>query len=406
MSNLCRAFAPYHRALPVAPDVDIPRLHAYRLERIRGAMQAQDVALCVLVNPVSLRYAADWRGYALFQSHIPSYYLFLPVEGPIVLFGTSAKPDIVDEVRPARGLNTFDAGLKLDIEARKFAREVQDFLREIAADNRRVACERLSPSAIHAIADTGIEVVDADGLMESARYIKSADEIACMRYSVEVAELGMQRMRDLLAPGITENELWSVLHHTNIAYDGDWIDGRMLASGTRTNPWLQEASAKVIEAGDLVAFDTDMVGPNGYCADISRTFFCGTDKPSSEQKLVYRRAYAEIQHNIDLLRPGMTFKEFSERAYRQDDEFVPRRYPCVAHGVGMSDEYPKIYYHADWGRSGYDGVIEADTVMSIESYVGSIHGTVGVKLEEMVHIRADGCEVLCKYPFEEALLHG
>ena len=72
----------------------------------------------------------------------------------------------------------------------------------------------------------------------------------------------------------------------------------------------------------------------------------------------------------------------------------------------MSDEYPKIYYQADWGRSGYDGVIEADTVMSIESYVGSIDGTVGVKLEEMVHIRADGCEVLCKYPFEEALLHG
>ncbi|MDH3464819.1 MAG: hypothetical protein OES26_02715 [Gammaproteobacteria bacterium] len=95
--------------------------------------------------------SALWRGYALFQSHIPSYYLFLPAEGPIVLHGTSAKPDAVDEVRPARGLNTFDAGLNLDIEARDFAGEVRDFLQEISADSQRVACERLSPSAINAL---------------------------------------------------------------------------------------------------------------------------------------------------------------------------------------------------------------------------------------------------------------
>jgi len=242
--------------------------------------------------------------------------------------------------------------------------------------------------------------------MESARYIKSADEITCMRFSVEVAELGMQRMRDMLAPGISENELWSILHQTNIAYDGDWIDGRMLASGPRTNPWLQEASGRIIEDGDLVALDTDMIGPNGYCADISRTFICGTEKPSAEQKDIYQRAYTEIQHNIDLLQPGLTFKEFSERAYRQDDEFIPRRYPCVAHGVGMSDEYPKIYYQADWEQFGYDGVIEPNTVMCVESYVGSIHGSVGVKLEEMVYITSNGCEVLSHYPFEEVLLHG
>ena len=44
--------------------------------------------------------------------------------------------------------------------------------------------------------------------------------------------------------------------------------------GPRTNPWFREASMRVIERGDMVAFDTDLVGPYGYCCDISRTWVC------------------------------------------------------------------------------------------------------------------------------------
>ena len=65
--------------------------------------------------------------------------------------------------------------------------------------------------------------------------------------------------------------VWSVLHETNIAHDGEWIECRLLASGERTNPWFQEILQPGVEAGDIVAFDTDMVGPCGYLADISRS---------------------------------------------------------------------------------------------------------------------------------------
>ena len=71
----------------------------------------------------------------------------------------------------------------------------------------------------------------------------------------------------------------------------------MLASGDRINPWLREASERRVEAGDLVGFDTDMVGPFGYCADISRTFFCGPGRPTRRQKQLYRHALDEIEHN-------------------------------------------------------------------------------------------------------------
>ena len=82
---------------------------------------------------------------------------------------------------------------------------------------------------------------------------------------------------------MTEEELWSYLHKTNIENGGEWIETRLLSSGPRTNPWFQECSNRIIQKGDLVAFDTDMVGPYGYCADISRTFVEG-GKLNEEQK--------------------------------------------------------------------------------------------------------------------------
>ena len=178
----------------------------------------------------------------------------------------------------------------------------------------------------------------------------------------------------------------------------------MLASGPRTNPWLQEVSERVIEKGDLVAFDTDMIGPYGYCADISRTWLCGDDAPHATQRDRYRRAHEEVCRNLELVRPGVSFRELSDRALVQPEEFRAHRYPCLAHGIGMSDEYPKIYYREDWARDGYDGVVEEDMVLCIESFVGSEHGGEGVKLEQMALVTRDGAEVLSDYPFEAALL--
>lgn len=109
-------------------------------------------------------------------------------------------------------------------------------------------------------------------------------------------------------------------------------------------------------------------------------------------------------HNAALLGPGVSFRELSEKAYRQEEEFVAHRYACLAHGVGMTDEYPKIYYRQDWDRHGYDGLIEPSMVLSVESFVGSDKGGPGVKLEEMYLVTDTGAEPLSTFPFEPALL--
>ena len=68
------------------PPLDLDALRAGRLVQLRKTMVDHRLDVCVLTNPVSLRYAVDYRGFPLYQSHIPSTYLMVPVEGPLVLY--------------------------------------------------------------------------------------------------------------------------------------------------------------------------------------------------------------------------------------------------------------------------------------------------------------------------------
>ena len=66
----------------------------------------------------------------------------------------------------------------------------------------------------------------------------------------------------------------------------------------------------------MVGFDTDMVGPNGYLADISRSLVCPGRKPTDRQRTCYALAQEQVMFNVDLLRPGLSFREFTERPGR------------------------------------------------------------------------------------------
>ena len=254
------------------PQIDFDVMHAYRLGRIRSALREADAAMCVLVSPVSLRYAVDYKTYALFQSHVPTSYLFVPVEGPLIIHHVYGASPLVDDVRVGRPISFFDGGPEMSEGARLLADDVIIYLKDIGTDNRRVAVEYVNPSITMALMQRGLDVIDGVAIAERARLIKSEDEINCMHWSIAVAEFGIARIRDAIKPGVTELQLFGLLNYINLANNGEWHDGRMLASGPRINPWCQEATQRQIEAGDLVGVDTDMVGPFSYMADISRTF--------------------------------------------------------------------------------------------------------------------------------------
>jgi Xaa-Pro dipeptidase len=173
---------------------------------------------------------------------------------------------------------------------------------------------------------------------------------------------------------VTENQLWGGFVG-QLSEGAEYSETRLLASGPRTNPWMQEATDRVVENGDLVGLDTDLVGRDGYLSDYSRTYLCGDRAPTDEQWRLYERAYEFVYGATAELVPGASFRELGERlGPRLGEQFQAQRYPFIVHGSGLADEWPAMMY-ADH----HDGEVEAGISLSVEAYVGAVGGREGVK---------------------------
>jgi len=390
-------------------QINIERMRHERLARFRAELAKLDVAGALLADPVNIRYATDARNMAVWSLHSIARYAFVPVEGPIVLFEMGSTQHVtrglstIGEVRPSTPWTFMIAMDRIDEKCARWADEIVDLVHQHGGGNRRLAVDRCEPLGIKFLVDRGLTILDAQQPIEIARAVKTSDEIDSMKLVMDVCDEGVRRMRAALAPGITENQLWSVLHETNIAHDGEWIECRLLSSGPRTNPWYQECGTRVIQAGDLVGFDTDMVGPLGYVADISRSWVCPGKRPSDRQRRLYEIAEAQIRFNIELLRPGVGFREFSEKAWNIPERYVPQRYLSPIHGLGLVDEYPVIPYPQDFDEWGSDGVFVENMVVSVESYIGEVGAQDGIKLEEQVLITSAGAVPMSNSAFYDAI---
>ena len=388
------------------PPTDLDKVRRDRLAKVHRELARRDLAGALLLDQLNVRYVADATNMQVWCLHNEVRYCFVATEGPTILFDFSHVAHLsgglpgLSERRPARAAMYMGSGGRLREHAREFARQIADLVREHGAGNRRIAVDRMGPDSFLALRDEGLEMHDGFEVMEEARKVKTAEEIVLMRKAIEASEKGIRAMRKFLRPGVTENALWARLHAANIAEGGEWIETRLLASGPRTNPWMSECSMRVIEKGDMVSFDTDLIGPYGYCSDISRAWVCDA-KPTGEQRRLYMNAMEQLEHNKALLKPGLSFREWTETAWRTPEEFVANRYGVLAHGVGLCDEYPAIYNRQDYEANGYDGHFEPGMVVCVEALIGSEGGREAVKLEQQVLVTETGHERLDAYPMDE-----
>lgn len=394
---------------------DLPRpdervLDLERLSRLRQQLKAHDCAAGVFYDPTNIRYATGTSNMQVYSLHNPCRYVFVAAEGPVVLFEFAgcehlvAGKTVVDEIRNAVAWYHFIVGNRVREKAKAWAAEIGDLVRQHGGGNNRLAVDRLDPVGLWALEAQDIQVRDGQEVINHARKIKTSQEMIAMRAAIANCEAGMQRMAEELRPGITEQDLWSHLHQANIEAGGEWIETRLLTSGPRTNPWYQECSDRVIEAGDMVCFDTDLIGAYGYSADISRGWVAGGKKPTDEQRHLYAAAYEQVTRNIELFRPGVSFTEVAENSWTLPDRYVERTNSAIAHGIGLCNEYPLIVAAHFWEDGGIEGHVEEGMVLCVESFAGEVGGKEGVKLEQQILITADGPELLSRYPLEEAML--
>jgi len=391
---------------------NLERMRQTRLNRLCAELNKRDYSGALLFDPLNIRFANDSSNMQLWIAHNPARATFVSADGYMVLWDfhgcdhLSNYLPLINEHRHGAGFFYFVAGDKEEELATSFAAQVNDLMRTHCGDNRRLAVDKIEIAGVHALEKHGIQIGSGQEVCEHARLIKGEDEINALRCAMATCEISVAAMREALQPGIAETELWAVLHAENIKRGGEWIETRILSSGPRTNPWMQEAGPRILQNNELLSFDTDLIGPYGYCSDISRSWFCGDGEPTDEQRYLQHVAYDHIMTNMELLKPGVSFRELTEKGKPLPAEFVEQRYGVMMHGVGLCDEFPAIMYPEDFIEGAFDYVLQPGMTLCVEAYIGAVGGKNGIKLEDQVLITETGYENMTTAPFDEKLMKG
>ena len=377
----------------------------YRIGRLREQLRIHDCAGLLLYDPVNIRYAFDITNMQVWTAHNAVRYALILNEGPAVMFEFKGCEHLcndrpaIDQVRNAVSWIYMSAGDRAEERVQRWAAEIADLVRSHGGGNCRLAADKLEPLGLAALSSAGLDFVEGQELTERARAIKSPEELELMKWTIRVCEAGMGRVYENSLPGKSEQEIWAELHYENARSGGEWLETRLLTCGPRTNPWYSECSDYLCREGEMIAFDTDMIGPYGYCADLSRSWTCGHTRMTGKQRGLYAAALDQIRHNTEVIKPGLAFREFNELSWEIPEKHVPYRYSLAVHGVGLADEWPVVPLHPDFAHA-YDGYFEENMTLCVESLIGEA-GSESVKLETQVLVTANGAERLDKFPWED-----
>ena len=394
---------------------DLQAMRRFRWERLTRFINDRDYAGLLVFDPLNIRYATDSTNMQLWNTHNPFRALLVCADGYMVMWDYKNSPflsefnPLVREQRSGADLFYFDRGDKVDVAADIFANEVRVLLEEHAGGNKRLAVDKIMRHGLRALEAQGFEVKDGEEVTEKCRAVKGPDEILAMRCASVACEASVAGMEvfareEIPRGGVSEDDVWAVLHAENIKRGGEWIETRLLASGPRTNPWFQECGPRIISNNEIVSFDTDLVGSYGICVDISRSWWIGDQKPPEDMIYAMRHGVEHIQTNMEMLKPGVMIPELSKNTHVLDTRFQKQKYGCLMHGVGLCDEWPLVAYPDQMVEGAYDYPLEPGMVLCVEALVSEEGGDFSIKLEDQVLITEDGYENLTKYPFDPALM--
>jgi Xaa-Pro aminopeptidase len=383
-------------------------LVAQRKARLIATMVDMKVPALLTSDPISILYATGARNMTIHGFTGPDRFMLLFDDGYTVLYEfagcehLAADLDEIDEIRLAPGITAKKTLLYKDnVDA--FAHELAQSCRSRGGTSTGVlAVEKLEFPMTDALREHGLSLLDAGPTIQLAMSIKQPAEIDAIRIAMRAVEAATTELESSIAPGATENEVWAAFHRGLIAAGGEYVVTRLLQAGERTFPYFLESSDHVMQAGDLVCFDTDAMSLHSYSIDFSRTFLCGDTEPTAAQRSLYHLALEQLEHNASNLLAGRSFEEFALLAYDVPERYRKYGYYQLAHGLGLAGGYPNVPRVGE-EPYGLPGAMQPGMVLCIESYVGDPDSRQGVKLEDQYLIHADHVERLSHYPLDRCL---
>jgi Xaa-Pro dipeptidase len=282
---------------------------------------------------------------------------------------------------------------------KEFADSIKEVLDANGVGNEKVGFDFYDAAMLEPLQNANINFVDGRAAMFDARYLKTQDELQLLRIASQIADAGFYRMEEVIRPGMREVEVWGETVGTMIALGADRVRG-ICTSGGRTNPYYRPPAGtdRILSPGDLLISDI-VASYMGYNTCVVRTFLVG-DKPTSEQKALYRKCYESLYSAINTCKAGAWTDEIAETFPKRGPEDLSMN---VGHGLGLDiHELPHIApmeYAKDFAVE-----LKPNVYLAIETYAGELGGSQGVRLEEDFVVTEEGYEVFSRYPFDERML--
>jgi Xaa-Pro aminopeptidase len=265
---------------------------------------------------------------------------------------------------------------------------------------RRVAFEAdaVTYANYEFLRDGGIELVPRRGLVESLRVVKEPEEFAAIRRSTEVTNRAYELLAEEQFAGRTEKELvWRMTELLHQAGADDLAFPVDIAAGPTAASPHAEPGDRVVEEGDFVLVDAG-AKLDGYCSDCTRTFAVGDVSDS------LREAYAIVQRaqqaGLDAIRAGVSGRDAdaAARAVIADAGYGESFGHGLGHGVGL------LVHEAPALRPESEDELATGNVVTVEPGI-YLSGVAGIRIEDLVVVTDDGCEVLTSFPKELIEVH-
>ena len=237
----------------------------------------------------------------------------------------------------------------------------------------------------------------ASGAVDATRSVKDERERELMRAASRINDEGMAWLAAQVREGVTEEQIASALadQYRQLGADGNSFSPIVSFGANAADPH-HEPDDTVLRRGDVVLFDVGC-RQGGYCSDMTRAFFW--QEATEHQRAVYECVRAANEAAEALVAPGVLFSDI-DRAARSviEDagwgEFFTHR---LGHQIGLVDHEPGDV------SSAHHEPVEPGMCFSIEPGV-YLEGDVGVRIEDLVIVTEDGCEVINRYPHDLVVL--
>jgi Xaa-Pro aminopeptidase len=395
---------------------DMDRLRRERTAKATAAVQAAGYDAVLLLADPNIRYVTSVATSSVSGAG-GFHYSLLTAAGGITHWDSAdhavvqreACPWLTDIRYAAPGIGIVPAALGGGDGAAAMraamVNEVITALRDHGIAKGRIGVDVSQPALIADLNKAGYDVdAGGGGPLATARSTKTEDEVECLRMSAAICESGFQAMKEKIAPGVRDNDVWGEAVRRIIALGGEHGGGK-LSSGPDTWPKSQaDSSDRIIRPGDVVYADFYNIGYNGYRSCYYRTFSCG--KARTETHDAYKRAVERLYKVLDAMKPGATTAEAAAHFPDAEEEYwdyysADKAWQITTnhwgHGIGLQlYEIPLI-----WRGVSLDHPLVLEEGMTLAVETQDRDGAQGVRVEEMVVIRKDGVEVLSNWPVWE-----